>query len=162
MKTLLLFIILSSFSLYANELPTNAFIYTKSSCFGTCPVYQVTVFENGTIIFNGKNHVQKKGLYKINDSSGLFNNILQILDEHYLNDFRDSYVGGSTEGKVCKEQWSDHPTTTLSLQLNGKIKTIEHYHGCKGFEREDELKDIEKQVEKVLDLEAYIRIKPAQ
>ncbi len=159
LKSVILLVILSKLS--ANELPNNAFIYTKSSCLGPCPAYQVMIFENGTIIFNGINYVQQKGLYKIHDSSGIFQNILQILDEYNINDFRDSYGGDYSEEKVCKQQWTDHPTTTLSLQLDGKIKTIEYYHGCKGFEREVDLKAIEKQIDKVLNLESYIRMQPA-
>ncbi len=159
MKTILLTLILSSSSLLAKESPTNAFIYSKSACFGTCPVYQIRVFEDGTLIFNGLNHVQKKGVYKFTDSPNLFQDVFQVLDDYDVNDFRDSYVGGYTEDEVCKKRWTDFPTTTMSIQLGGKIKTIVHYHGCMGFDREDDLKAMEDEIDKVLNLEPYIRIK---
>jgi hypothetical protein len=36
----------------------------RGACYGTCPVYTIEVFENGTMIYNGKNFVDKLGFYE--------------------------------------------------------------------------------------------------
>ena len=35
----------------------------KKSCYGKCPIYEIEIFENGSLIFNGKKNVEKIGVY---------------------------------------------------------------------------------------------------
>jgi hypothetical protein len=36
----------------------------KGACFGTCPIYDIEVFDNGTIRYTGKQFVDKQGVYE--------------------------------------------------------------------------------------------------
>ena len=40
----------------------------RGPCFGPCPIYKVTIYDNGTVIYNGEEFVKTKGKHKINIS----------------------------------------------------------------------------------------------
>ncbi len=118
-------------------------------------MFQVAVFSDGTTIFSGESNVDSVGVYKLPNDPDLFQKIVELTDRYSFNSFRDNY-GWSENEKVCKEQWTDNPSTILSLQLAGQVKSIHHYHGCRGFEREQELEQLEKQLNELLKLKDYI------
>lgn len=46
--------------------PTNikSVMMGRAACFGQCPTYTIEVFETGLLRYNGKDHVDKKGIYE--------------------------------------------------------------------------------------------------
>lgn len=155
MKNLAIVLLLASFSVLAKQLPPDAFVLSKTPCYGNCPEFQVTVFSDGTAIFIGKSNVDSIGVYKLPSDPDLFQKIVDLANQYDFNSFRDEY-GWSREENVCKSLRTDNPSTTLSLQFAGKIKSINHYHGCRGFEREQELKQLERKLDELLRINAYI------
>ena len=154
MRAFLVFIILGALSFSAKGAVPDALIYSKSACYGPCPIYQVIVFSDGTVIFNGMKYVKSEGFYKLERSPDLFQQILLITSKYNIKGFKDNY--SYSDETSCKAMWTDHPTTTIRLQLDGRVKTIEHYLGCKGFEHEAELIAMESELDKTLGLRAYI------
>lgn len=155
MKKFAIILLLASFNVLAKQLPPDAFVMSQTPCYGTCPVFEVAVFSDGTTIFTGENNVESIGVYKLPSDPELFQKIVNLTDQFEFNSFRDEY-GWSGDEKVCKEQWTDNPSTILSLQFAGQVKSIHHYHGCRGFEREQELKQLEKELYELLGLKAYV------
>ncbi len=150
-----IFLILATFSTFnlATEIKTpGVFIYSKSICYGTCPAYKVTLSSGGELLFKGKKFVKSVGVYKIKKSPKLFGKIEQILSKYKFDNYKDSYF----DDKSCKEMWTDHPTTTIELKLNGKTKKVEHYLGCKGFKGEKSLYEMEDEIDSALDLGKFI------
>ena len=35
----------------------------RTSCYGTCPIYEIKLFDNGLLLYNGKKYVSKTGVY---------------------------------------------------------------------------------------------------
>lgn len=155
MKTFAIMLLVASFSVLAKQLPPDAFVMSQTPCYGTCPEFQVVAFPDGTTIFTGESNVESVGVYKLPSDPELFQKIINLTDQYDFNSFRDEY-GWSTAEKVCKEISTDNPSTILSLQFAGQIKTIHHYHGCRGFEREQELNQLENKLYELLGLNAYV------
>ena len=153
MKSILFVLFSLSFYSCAKEAPNDAFIFATTPCYGSCPTYEVMVFSDGTIVFNGESNVKYKGVYKLPSNDELFTKLLALTDKSDFNSFNDNYGWG--DEKICKERWTDNPSTILTLQYGGKSKTINHYHGCKGFDRESVLIDLEKQIKELLNIGFY-------
>ncbi|MDN3653410.1 DUF6438 domain-containing protein [Thalassotalea ponticola] len=155
MKLLTFIFILISFTSLSKESPSDAFIFAQTPCFGTCPVYEITVLSDGTVIYKGESHVSNKGVYSFPKSPELFTHLLKVIDSYNFHNFRDDY-GWSDEENICKEQWTDHSSTILTIQYAGDVKSVHHYHGCKGFEREDELVKLEKEIKELFISKGYL------
>lgn len=150
-----IFLLLTTFCtlVLAEKIKTaDVFTYSKSQCYGTCPAYEVTLSSDGELVFKGEKFVESVGVYKIKKSPKLFSKIEQILSKYKFDSYKDSYY----DNKSCKEMWTDHPTTTIGLKLNGKTKKVEHYLGCKGFKGEKSLYEMEDEIDNALDLGKYI------
>ena len=92
----------------------------RGMCFGTCPVYGITLFGNGTTFWEGRYFVENEG--NITDSidplivADLFHH-LDFDGFFLLNDSYSSY--GIT----------DMPSATLTVQNNSINKRVYHYYG---------------------------------
>lgn len=103
----------------------------RTTCFGTCPVYSVTIFEDGTVIYEGKQFVQNIGTYQYNIPS---DNVERLIDKfHQINYFAldDSYY----------RNVSDLPTAITTFQTDSYKKTVTNY-GRAGPESLQELEQL--------------------
>lgn len=67
--SILILILLTSCSSQKN-LKKDALVYFgKTACLGKCPVYDVYVYNDGTVSYNGLKNVQKKGSFQAKISS---------------------------------------------------------------------------------------------
>jgi ankyrin repeat protein len=91
----------------------------RTSCYGSCPPYQVTVRGDGTVLFDGEDEVYLPGhhmaripLATVDDLIAKFRsaNFLSALPKYHGN-------------------WTDNPTQTLTLRINGTTKTVVDYVG---------------------------------
>lgn len=107
----------------------------KTECYGTCPVYTITIFGTGKVMYEGKKHVKKEGKYekelKDNEVSKLFN----AFECANFFDFKSEYTD---------ELLMDLPTTYITFEHRGFKKKIKDYVGAP-----EELKKLEKMVEEI-------------
>lgn len=107
--------------------PTAFFEMKRTACFGTCPIYNVTIMSNGEVLYEGKNFVDKIGFYHTTlDSTNLQKIKDKLLAINYFS-FEDEYTSPIT----------DVPSVYTTVALNGQIKTIHDRH--KGPKELDEL-----------------------
>jgi hypothetical protein len=157
MRVLSIFLLLLSLNLHAKPTSSDAFVFAQTACFGTCPSFQVIVFSDGTVIFDGESNVDAVGVYKLPENKELFTNLIKLADQYSFSEFKDSYGWSeSEEERTCKELWTDSPSTIIKLQYANNHKTVHHYHGCHGFEREQDLKQLEKEIRELLGVNFYI------
>ena len=87
----------------------------RTVCFGYCPIYKVTLRRDGTISYQGREHVQLKGTYE--GKAYGFDRLAQlILSSGYFN-LKDKYSNNMT----------DLPSAITSVVRAGKRKTITNY-----------------------------------
>jgi len=154
MRLNLFFLTLLSFSSFSNSAQSDALSFSRTACFGQCPVYQVYIFSDGVVVYNGEANVEKSGVHKFKFSPDIFTRLIQVLDEANFNAFQKQYGWG--EENNCKSIRTDNPSISIKFQYAGTIKSIDHYLGCRGFPREQELKQLEKKIEEIIGIKQYI------
>ncbi|WP_160111923.1 DUF6438 domain-containing protein [Aquimarina sp. AU58] len=112
MKYVMIILIMVSFSCQstknttANTSEDEALVYySKGSCMGKCPVYDVWIYEDGSVSYSGIHHVSVKGNIKAKLEEQEFRALKTMLN-------KDSYEG------LAFKKVRDKPITTL--RFNGK------------------------------------------
>ena len=93
----------------------------RGACFGTCPVYKLTLLADGTVAFEGIMFVDVEGNQTAKltseDVRGLVN---AVVDADFFR-LADRY----------EVQATDLPSITLTVTMNGRTKSVYHYGlGC--------------------------------
>jgi|ETNmetMinimDraft_35_1059890.scaffolds.fasta_scaffold57315_1 hypothetical protein len=134
LKLLLLsYILLTSCGSFNNQvirISNNSSIFEiqKGACYGTCPIYTVTLSSDRLVTYHGKRHVENQGVYEWYLTRRRFNEISDII--HSSFNYSDSY----------NIQAQDLPLTTIKINDNHIIK----YKGVCPSVVSNELKFIEK------------------
>jgi hypothetical protein len=127
--------------------PADSVVLTleRTPCFGTCPVYRVTVTADGIVRFDGKSHVPRPGSAVGRVPKARLDSLLAELDAGGYFSFEEAYVVGSP---ACGNAATDLPTVTTSVRLGGRSKRIEHYRGCAAAP--EALSRLEERIDEVL------------
>ncbi len=97
--------------------PQVALTLERTACYGFCPIYKLTVYGNGKVVYKGERFVKVTGTRTTTISQTAVRKL--IADFQKINYFRlqDSYTGGHT----------DAPSAITSLTMGKKQKTVNHY-----------------------------------
>jgi hypothetical protein len=102
---------------------TLEFGLERSSCFGSCPAYKVTVAGDGTVNWYGGagwgTRVPGHHVGHISDKA-----VTDLLDRFRAADFLSALPG-------YHSGWTDNPTQTLTLRMGAKTWTVVDYDGLK-------------------------------
>ena len=91
----------------------------RSACFGICPTYNITIYGNGTVIYEGTANVNTTGI----QISNITEDNLRLL----ISEFKKIDYFSLNETEIASHVVYDAPMFTTSLTINGKTKTIKHY-----------------------------------
>lgn len=148
---LVVFFLISFLPVHAQDdseeqaIPEDAIVYMeRTQCYGDCPVYKVYVLEDGSAYYFGKEHVEKKGLYKASVSDKDLEELVNLFKEYEFFDFEKRYV----------DLISDLPTTYLYFSHDGESKKITDYHGAP-----EKLKMLEKEVDAFVQSLSWEKVK---
>jgi serpin B len=107
----------------------------RTPCFGFCPAYTVSIHGNGTVVYEGHNFVQTKGLkvYEI-PADKIKELVTLVYDANYfsLSDLYDAPV-------------TDLPSAITTITIGDKTKSI-HNYGNTGPQK---LEDLEIQIDEI-------------
>lgn len=87
----------------------------RTTCFGTCPAYKVTLRSDGTITYEGRRFVEMMGVYE--GRAYGFARLAQLITSAGYFNLKDDYSRPIT----------DNPSAITSVVRNGKRKTITNY-----------------------------------
>lgn len=113
----------------------------RGICFGTCPVYTLTVFGNGSIVYEGKEFVKELGVRNGSVNVSATDDLFRLVDSSDFFDLADSYSAYDI---------TDMPSATITLITGGKVKRVEHYHG--DMTAPPILTDLENAIDQVADV----------
>ena len=99
----------------------------RTSCFGICPVYRLSVKTEGRVSYQGKAHVRHMGEASGRISPDQVEALLSEIDQAGYFSFADRYTANDS---ACGRYATDSPSAVVSVQLQGRTKRIEHDHGC--------------------------------
>jgi hypothetical protein len=125
----------------------------RTTCFGTCPAYKITVTGDGSVEYQGKDFVRVKGtVHSSVDASEIDQLIQAFLDAKYF-ELRDTYRSFKSPDGVEHTEPGDLPTTYTSIKLNGRYKRIENHIGAPQV-----LSGLEDQIDEVVRSKRWIYI----
>ena len=92
----------------------------RGPCYGTCPVYKLTLYDSGKVVFEGKDHVRTKGTRTATIGKERVAELVAEFEKAGYFSFKDRYTAYHI---------TDMPTAVTSVQAGRRVKRIEHYHG---------------------------------
>jgi hypothetical protein len=99
----------------------------RGPCFGTCPVYSVTLDGSGAVLFEGRRFVADTGISTGSVPPARVDSLVAELTAGGYFDFADSYRAGEPG---CEQYATDLPSVITEVRAGGRSKRIEHDHGC--------------------------------
>ena len=113
--------------LIKKEQTTVLFELIKGGCYGTCPIYNISVDENRQIKYEGKRFVDATGTYNWIMNEKDFNTLNALIDKKFKADYMHNM------------QVQDLPLTRLNIKNKYQVK----FKGGCPIEFKKELKQIE-------------------
>jgi acetamidase/formamidase len=126
----------------------------RGPCFGTCPIYQVTIASDGTVSFEGHNFVKTKGAATAQIKPEDFNKLVNEFEKIKYSSLDEKYEPG-TPG--CGAAATDMPYARTSIQMTGRSKGVSHYYGCRDSEVLRALTALERKIDEVAGTEKWIK-----
>jgi hypothetical protein len=118
----------------------------RGPCFGACPVYKLTVYGDGRVIYEGIRFVGVEGTKTV---TIIENKVRQLVSEFQAIDYF-SLNDGYTHTDA-----TDMPSTITSITIAGQTKTVAHYHG--DFGAPEELTALEDKIDKIVSTERWVK-----
>jgi len=125
----------------------------RTVCYGFCPSYKLSIFEDGKVVYEGREFVKTKGRAEGRITKDELQQLLREFEKLDYANLADEY----SEGHNCPEAWTDSPSAITSLNRNGKVKRVLHYHGCRGLAILDQLTALENKIDEVVNTKRWIK-----
>jgi hypothetical protein len=113
--------------------PATVVALERGPCFGTCPVYRVTLSADGLVEFVGTRFVSRVGADSARIAPEAVDGLVRALEAGGFFALADAYV---PDAPACGRYHTDAPTVSLSVQAPERAKTVRHDHGCGGAPEE--------------------------
>jgi membrane dipeptidase len=115
----------------------------RSECYGMCPSYKVTMREDGTVTYVGRNFVRVTGTHTWKIDPAAVAALAAEMQQAGYFDLQDEYVARVT----------DNPTTYTSLAVGGRTKKIKDY-----VAGPPKLKELEAKIDQVSGVKGYVSV----
>jgi len=89
---------------------TLLFEMNKGGCYGTCPIYSLSLYENRLVKYNGKRFTENQGVHQWHLSKKDFEEIKSIISEKFNSDYTHNL------------EVQDLPQTSLNIKNTYQIK----------------------------------------
>lgn len=124
------------------DVPADTIIsLQRTSCFGPCPVYTVTIDARGTVRYEGEKFVRVVGRQTARIEKSLVAKLLAHAERIHFFDMRNSYrVIENPDGSATMV--TDLPTKIVTVTTNRRSKRVEDYFGAP-----DALEEFEKAID---------------
>jgi len=123
----------------------------RKPCFGTCPVYRISVTGDGAVVFEGVQHVDSIGRFTGRIDRERVVALTRLFDEQNYFGLDDKYAYGEAN---CRQYASDAPTVITSVTTTDGSKQVEHDLGC--FDVPVRLADLERRIDELVGSSRWI------
>ena len=124
----------------------------RGPCFGTCPVYTVTLEGSGAVLFVGRRFVADTGVSTATVPAARIDSLVAELVAGGYFEFADRYRAGEPG---CERYATDLPSVTTEVRAAGRVKRIEHDHGC--MAAPEALSALEARIDEVAGVSRWLR-----
>lgn len=104
---------------YAQEAPV-AITLERTACFGSCPIYTITILEDGTVKYNGTKFVEVMGEQTSQIDPAIVKQMVEAFDAAGYFDWKEAYDTMNV---------TDMPYIITSVTRDGKTHKITRYVG---------------------------------
>ena len=132
-----------------NDLTGLVITLERTVCFGACPVYELTIYGNGTVVYEGSEFVRVVGTRTTIISEEKVRQLVSEFDRIDYFALSDSYEDYMV---------TDLPSAITSITIHGRTKTVRHYHG--DLSAPAELTELENQIDEIVDSQQWTVIVP--
>ncbi|MFC2032627.1 DUF6438 domain-containing protein [Chloroflexota bacterium] len=132
-----------------NDIKEVVITLERTACFGVCPVYTLTIYGDGRVVYEGIRCVRIEGTRTTTISD---DKIKQLIAEFQKMDYfslKDSYE---------ERNATDMPSAFSSLTIDGKTKTVRHYHG--DFSAPKKLTALENKIDQIVHSDQWTQLWP--
>ena len=126
----------------------------RTACFGTCPMYTLTIKGDGSVTFDGKRFTKTIGTANGKITPADFRSLVREFEKINYFSLPDSYTPGTRE---CPQRVTDMPSANTSIHVNGRTKIVAHYHGCGTAGALAKLTALENKIDEVVGTEKWIK-----
>jgi hypothetical protein len=113
----------------------------RTACFGTCPDYSVTLRDDGTVVYAGRQYVKTPGEHTWTIEPAAVRALAREMDAAGFFELQDAYTAMMT----------DNPTTFTTLRIGSRTKKVKDY-----VAGPPKLKDIEAKIDEVSGVLKYV------
>jgi len=92
----------------------------RGACFGSCPVYAVSVYRDGSVVFVGKLFVKFQGRARGKVSAEALASIERVVEKYDFMSMGDRYTHGGG---------GDDSNSWITYRVGDRTKTVAHYDG---------------------------------
>lgn len=96
------------------SLSEKLFVFEKTACFGSCPIYTLTFYTNGIVEMNGKRFVDKLGIHELALTKSEYKSVVESLEDLDFCNLQSVYGEGV----------ADLPSTVITYHCHGESKTV--------------------------------------
>ena len=122
----------------------------RTSCFGPCPVYTVTIDAHGEVTYVGEKFVRVVGRQTAHIDPSVVAKLLARADSIRFFDLHEAYrVIQNPDGSSTTV--TDLPTTIVGVTANARSKRVEDYVGAP-----DALKEFEREIDEAAGTKRWI------
>jgi acetamidase/formamidase len=132
----------------------NLITLDRGPCFGSCPIYRVTIVSDGTVTFEGRNFVKTKGTATGRIRPEDFKTLVSEFEQTKYFSLDDKYERGLPG---CPMAATDMPYVRTSIKLNDRTKNVSHYHGCRESEVLRALSSLERKIDEIAGTAKWIK-----
>jgi Domain of unknown function (DUF6438) len=117
----------------------------RTACFGFCPIYKLTIYGNGKVVYEGKRFVKVTGTRTTTISQAAVRKLIAEFQKINYFQLQDNYTGGHT----------DAPSAITSLTMGKRRqKTVNHYLASPNAPTQ--LTELEKTIDTVVNSQQWI------
>ena len=116
------------------------------------PEYKLIITGDGVVVFEGRHSVKQEGAtIKSAISQERLKQLIAEFDRVKFFSLEDDYW---MDRSVCGAVFSDAESVYTYIRINGKSKTIRHYHGCRNAPKE--LTELENKIDEIVNTAQWL------
>jgi hypothetical protein len=125
----------------------------RSACEGNCSSYNVTLFHDGTYLWEGLEDVSQTGFHRGKYDPAVFEQIMQAFtDARYLELVESrAYPSDCNTTDSARSQ-----LVLLNVQSESELNELFHDTGCNAYERGEDLVELERRIDELLGTKEFI------
>jgi hypothetical protein len=113
-------------SLSDADLKTLTIQLERIACYGSCPVYTITIHGDGRVEYNGKSHVKQTGMQAGRTEVSKIRALASEFAKMKFWQIGADYSYEKCEGRRC----TDMATAVIEVSVKGITHRVTHYYGC--------------------------------